>query len=345
MKPRRGLRARTVLLGLLALFLAVVGAFAYGYFQLVHYERRAALHLPPQVQFVARLDLEQVVLFEPFRRYVLGGLKRNLPDPAAWKRLEEETGVKLAMDLREVLFAQGREPSHWVIAVAGLFPKQGVLPSVQRWMEAERGQGGAAAQAPACRMEGPYLRCAALGLHALQAEDGVIVLGGEPSVLEQAARGSDRHEQLGLSPNTTALEVALDLTSGTPGDGAATAAMLAPASSKIARVNGRAVLDSDVRVELHLTPRPGVTAEQLQVSVSGVLQILQGFYALAGPDVGGERSLLATARVTTQSGADGDEVVVTSRWPREDIDRAAQALGDALWQWSRVAPAAPSGSP
>lgn len=305
-RPRRGLRARSVLLGLLVLFLLVIGAFTYGYFRLVHYERRAALHLPPQVQLVARLDLEQVVLFEPFRRYVLGGLKRNLPDPEAWKRLEEEAGVNLAMDLREVLFAQGREPSHWVIVVAGLFPKQGVLEGVQRWLQARRADvAPGAASKPACQMEGQYLRCPGLGLYARQADDGVILLGSDQSFVEQAAQGSERHRQLALSPSTTALEFALDMTSGKFADAAGAAALMTPARSKIARVNGRAVLDTDVQVELLLTPLPGVTAEQLHAGVTSALQVLQGLYALAGPDVGGERSLLATARVSTRPAAGG----------------------------------------
>ena len=60
-------------LGLAALALTLVAAAGawWAYRSLIHYERRAALHLPGDADFVARLDLEQVVMFEPVRKYLL----------------------------------------------------------------------------------------------------------------------------------------------------------------------------------------------------------------------------------------------------------------------------------
>src|SRR5688500_1201740 len=41
------------------------------YFRLIRYERVVAPHVPRDAAFVVRLDVEQAIVYEPFRRHLL----------------------------------------------------------------------------------------------------------------------------------------------------------------------------------------------------------------------------------------------------------------------------------
>jgi hypothetical protein len=335
---RQGLRARAVLTGLGLLFVLVLGVFGYGYWRMVHYERRAAAHLPEQAVLVVRLDLEQVVLFEPFRRYVIGAAKRRVPEPTVWTQLEERTGVRFAMDLREVMFAHGGQPGQWILAIAGLFPDAGVVAGAQQWLLEQGHQ--------ACRLEGEALLCASPALAVLQAADGTVLIGSDLQTVSAASKPSEQWRRLGLEPKTTALEIALDATQlGSKPANLGGVPLAAQQLGQVSLLNGRALLGSESRLEVLITPAPGVNVEQVAASARALLQLAQVGLALSGPEVAGERTLLATAQVTLSD--DGKRVLVSSPWARADIDRAAQALGDALWAWSNAAsaPAGASGQP
>jgi hypothetical protein len=97
-----------------------------GYYRLVYFERVAALHLPVGARFAARVDLEQVVMFEPARRNLLpalDGATMSIEGQSLSQRIKATTGVNLAMDLREIVFALGPEHDQWLVVLSGLFPK------------------------------------------------------------------------------------------------------------------------------------------------------------------------------------------------------------------------------
>jgi hypothetical protein len=330
---RKPLRSRWVLIGLLALFCTVVGGFWLGYRLMVHYERRAALHLPVGTEVVVRLDLEQVVLFEPFRQHVLGSAKRWVT-AAEWTDLGDRLGVNLGMDLREILLAgqsgaAGGGP-RWAMVVAGLFPKTGLLQTLGAWLK-ETGR-------TACSNEGARLVCPSYGLIAEQATDGSIVLAPDATVLAEALAPSTRHEALGLEPGNGAIELAwrpstaapsrLPLPSWLPG---------AAFASEMAALHGRVLLEEDAVVQLRLSAAPGIDVQRLLSSTESVRQSLQALLALSGPEVMGEKTLLTRATVQLDPKSP-DKVLVQSMWQRRDIDRAAQALGDQLWAWSQKPP-------
>lgn len=336
---RKGaLGSRWVLFGLLALFCAMVGGFYLGYRLLVFYERRAALHLPQGTDAVARLDLEQVVLFEPFRQHILGSAKRWV-SAAEWTDLGDRLGINFGMDLREVLVAvettgPGASEGRAVVVIAGLFPKTGVLENFAGWLK-DHGHD-------VCHSEGKRLSCPSRGLIAEQAEDGSIVIAPNLKVLGEALPVSERYEALGLQPGNGAIEFGWrPATPGAPA-GVSMPSWLPGANflSEFAAVDGRVLLETDALLQIRLSTAPGIDVQRLQRSTESMRQTFQALLALSGPEVVGEKTLLAGATVGIDP-KNADKVLVQSVWQRRDIDRAAQALGDLLWSWGERSKSAP----
>ena len=101
-----GLSYKAVYLVFFGLLLSAGIAAAVMYFKLLHYQRVAALHLPPDTTAAARIDVENVALFEPVRKHLLP-LANTLRagDPRLkprLKRLEQHTRIEFAVDLREI---------------------------------------------------------------------------------------------------------------------------------------------------------------------------------------------------------------------------------------------------
>lgn len=198
---RKGI-AFSKLVAVLAL-LAATGAVGvwFAWRTLIHYERRAALHLPPDTQFAVWLDVERVALFEPVRRHLLPivdqlplGSRAEPDSPGAtsaqWTRvLRASAGLNLARDLREVVFATV-EGGGWVVLLGGLFPEEGLVPSIETALR-EHGADDFERRGDTLvfsRWE------AALG----QASDGILMLASEPRVLDQARPVTERAAEIGL---------------------------------------------------------------------------------------------------------------------------------------------------
>src|SRR5690606_18391005 len=64
---RRAVSHRLVWVGLVALAVIVLATFVIGYWVFVRYERRVLRHVPADTLVALRLDVEQVVLYEPIR--------------------------------------------------------------------------------------------------------------------------------------------------------------------------------------------------------------------------------------------------------------------------------------
>jgi hypothetical protein len=164
------------------------------YERLLHYRRSAVEHLPAKVQFAARLDVEQVVLFEPVRRHLLP-LLEQLPPAAPGSdrlgRLRREAGLNLGLDLREILVATAQQGRAWTVALGGLFPRQGVVSAIERLLESEGAAGWSRV--------GDALEFSPWGAALGQATDGVVLLASDRGTLESSLPSTERFKALGLA--------------------------------------------------------------------------------------------------------------------------------------------------
>jgi len=171
------------------------------YTKLIHYERRATRHLPPQADFVARLEVEQVALFEPVRRHLLP-LVNRLPFEHATGHagaaeldrlalLRQHAGLNLGFDLREILVATSQGGQHWVLVLGGLFPNHGLVASIEGALQTEGVSG--LTRVDDVLMFAPWN--VALG----QAADGTLILASDPDALRGALSPSTRSVELGIA--------------------------------------------------------------------------------------------------------------------------------------------------
>jgi hypothetical protein len=174
---------------------AAAGAGAWvAYARLVHYRRCAVEHVPPGAELVARLDVEQVVLFEPVRRHLLPLIDRlplgNAGAPAQdrMSRLRREAGLNLGLDLRELLVATA-PGDRWVLVLGGLF-QQGLVPAVARELTDEAATGW--------RRAGDALEFTPSGAAFAQASDGALLLASDRALLEASLPSSTRFRDLGV---------------------------------------------------------------------------------------------------------------------------------------------------
>jgi hypothetical protein len=179
----------------LALGVPVVVLFglAVGYYRLVYFERVAALHVPAGATFALRVDVEQVVLFEPIRKNLLPVLDAasDVGGQTLSQRLQLVTGINLAMDLREILFAIGPGEDAWLLVLSGLFPKH-ALRGVTRVMEQDAGLRASFGPEELLHLE-------SWAMYMTQAPDGSFLVSNEPALLQAARQSSDSFRALGLS--------------------------------------------------------------------------------------------------------------------------------------------------
>ncbi len=327
---RKGLSWRLVLLGFFGLIaLAMLGA-VFIYFQYIKYDRVAALHLPPDTTFAARVDVEKSMLYEPFRKHLLPlfedllkDSKRNPEQAARLERIERHTGIELAVDIRELVVARGKTSSDWLVAIGGKFPKSGVIPGLFKVFQEEKLQASLSSD--------ERLLQTRQGILIAQAEDGTLLAATSQSRLMAALPSQATHQRLGLS-----LEAAASF--GLSGEllaplASSPVSLLAPSLrtlAKLERLRGEVALGSVPTVTAVATLRPGSDTEGVLNEVRGVLDALKVVAALSpGQDIGGERALLQNAQLRTTG---PEEVTLSAPWPREDIDRAAASLATAVRQ-------------
>lgn len=199
-RGRRAVSFRTLAaVGMGLAICASIGAYV-AYRELVHYERRAVEHLPLHTAVLARLDLEQVVLFEPVRRYLLPVLsdvplaEEPAPGNGAVRRDRlaslRESGINLAFDLREVMVAVVAPTGGWVVVLGGLFEREGMVDAIERLLREE---------GVPCTRTGASLRFDFWGTALGQAEDGSLIMASSPEVLESALPATQRYVPLGAT--------------------------------------------------------------------------------------------------------------------------------------------------
>jgi hypothetical protein len=312
--PRQPVSHRWVWIGLVALAVVVLGVFVAGYWFLVRYEDKVARHVPRGSLVALRLDIEQVVLYQPVRKRIFPVLDGAKTESNRLARLNAETGVNLGMDLREVLVAV-LPAGQYLIAVGGLFPESGLLAKALRVLPSGH----------SCTPNGARVQCVLKDdrLWLEQAADGVVLASNSEQVLAAAAIESEEGIALGLQRAPIAFAADWQQArSAFPLDPRALG--LPEWVSNLTAVRGKSDLGDPLEVEVVLN---GVPVNEVE-GVRSWLQQVQNLAGLVrGPDVAGERGLLARATVeVTASGA----VALRSYWERKDVERAASAVADGL---------------
>jgi hypothetical protein len=313
--------ARVLLLwgGVFAAALVTVGYVAYR--ELIHYERVAVRHVPAQAEFAARMDLEQVVLFEPVRKHLLPLVDRlslkgsqggeREPPSSRLTRLREHAGLNLGLDLRELVFARLPD-GRWMLALGGIFDPNGALEGVERVLSEE-------GSVPLHR-EGRVLMLGSSQLAFAQADDGVLLIGSDAGLVEQALPEGREYERLGLSPEGAAAAVA------TPSwlahfENAGDASLHAARS-----VSARLDFGDPLALTFHVDLAAPADVQHVQRAFEGWLgSPTAGAEFVPQADWGGERAIAARAKFEPRPSG----VLITTTWARSELDRACASL--AAW--------------
>jgi hypothetical protein len=296
-RSRRPVSFKLVASGLVAVMLGVVLFGTYVYFRHVRYDPVVAFHMPAGASAALRVEVERILLFEPVRRRLFPLLSQLGARPDLQPRLqrvERRAGLRLGVDLREVLVARGPAPADWVVVLGGVFPQAGLMPAVREALQAE---------GVALRTDASGALVAAGGWSIGQTQDGAIVLASNLARLKAAWGRSDAMQQLGL-PVTGAggfVLAARDLADvGGP--------LGAPAViDSVERLRGSFSLGDALGVDLALRLRPGQSAAPVTTAL-----------ARAFPS--------ASPAVETGAGELRSRVTLSS----DELDRIAAGLGERL---------------
>jgi len=307
------------------------------YAKLIHYERRATRHLPPQPDFVARLEVEQVVLFEPVRRHLLPLINRlplaQAPDHAGavasdrLALLRQHAGLNLGFDLREILVATAQGGQRWVLVLGGLFPSQGLVTSLERALAAEGVSGVTRA--------GDALLFAPWGVALGQAPDGTLIVASHRDVLESALLPSARSDELGIASEgagSVFLSGEAFRTAWGRGDD--------PWQAAIERISVTLQLAQEFELDTRIELRPGAEPRAILAGLERGAAPAQA-PAFFDPRADWAAEWLASAR---SSPLDNSENVIkfTAFWRTSELDRNARGL--ASWLERQFSPQLP-GSP
>jgi hypothetical protein len=338
-RPARAIAFRKLaLVGSVIVLLASAGAWV-AYRRLIHYERRAALHLPAGTDFAGRVDVERIVLFEPVRRYLLP-LINELPLPAGQPggshalgapdrltRLREAAGLNLGLDLREIAFASAGGTGAWALVFGGLFPDRGLVPAIERVL---RDEGS-----PALRRQGDVLVFQPWGAALSQAADGVLILADTPETLASALSESTRLDDLGL-PREGAAGMAVSMTRLLDALRGAAQGPSPDWVGGVQRLVATASIGQDLQVQVSAQIAPSQSPASVAAAFEGWRQSLPAIAGSANSsaDWAEEWGLLARARPLPP--ADNNVVIFDTYWHRPELDRAARNL--ASWLERRVSP-------
>jgi hypothetical protein len=297
------------------------------YRQLLHYERRAIEHVPAGAELALRVDLEQVVLFEPVRRHLLPLLDRvPLGDtghdvPASRLLRLRQAGLNLGLDLRELVFAQIQPGGGWLLALGGIFGGEPLLPRIEQVLRAEPG-----AQ---LRSERAMIILQPSGVVLAQADDGVLLLASDAALLGRALPPSRGYEAVGLSRSGAAAFGALASWLGA----LSSAGPDAPTTSaSLLRVSARLDLADPFELNAEVEHGAPVDSAAVRREIDGWLGTPSEHVNFAPQaDWGGERALAARAQLTQTTST---RVAVHTTWQRDELDRAARSL--AAWLEPRL---------
>jgi hypothetical protein len=295
-----------------ALALLILGVFGGGYWLLVRYEPKAALHIPNSALGAIRVDVEQVVLYEPIRKHIFPVLDGG-DSGDRLKRFKALSGVNLGMDLREIVVALLPE-GEVVVAIGGLFPTVGLVQALHQLSQSDDG-------ATKCSLDGLSLRCANGVLR--QADDGTLVIATSTHALESALGRADWAQRNGLpaAPLAFVMNTADNPLLSSFG-GLGRLGQIAWLRD-VKRLTAWTDLGDPLQAELALD---GLGADRVS-DVRAAVAMLQTWAALnPGVDVAGEREVLSRLSVDVAAG----RPVIRSIWSRGDLERAVRAVADLV---------------
>ncbi len=134
---RKSFSHQLVFLGFALSLALALGVAFYIYARYVKYTPVALRHVPADAEYIVRLNVEQAVVFEPFRRHILSVLETGrAPGETRAKHLERKTTLELTVDTREIVFAE-LKGGEWLLASAGMFRTDGVVEGVGRLLSDE----------------------------------------------------------------------------------------------------------------------------------------------------------------------------------------------------------------
>ncbi len=320
---RKSFSHRTIYIGLAISLLCAVGVALYIYFRYVRYERVAAEHVPPGTVAALRVDLEKVVLYEPFRSRVLELVNERPTDmpESRLERLRHYTGIELGVDMRELVLAVGPGPMDFEIIVGGLFRSETFMPGVERMM-ADEGY-------PLTRSADGELLFTPAGLAIGQADDRTIVLASSERAARAALAPSTAYQTLGLSkegPGGFALNGDV-VRAVVPAPLRVLAPNLAVVDD-ISRVRGDLDLASDVGMTTFVELKQGTGQEAAQ-RIQSLLGVFAGArLPLAGGPLDGLGKAASRFRVAPSSTP--GVVQLDARWDRAEVDAFAAAVAVEL---------------
>lgn len=294
--------ALSVLTGLAVL----AGLFIY--LRYVRYERVAALHVPADTAVALRIDVEQVLFFEPVRKNLLpvANTLAAKPNPRSrLKRIQGRTGLELGVDLREIVIALGPQANEWVIALGGMFSKKNVVAAVAEVLNED---------GLACQSEAAVATCAS-GLALGQASDGVLLLASNVARLRAAFDEQGTYAELGLDrdgPGGFALRGA--------SIGALAAGVTLPEAewaNVVDRITGKFELGTPVLLDVSVELRGGVSAPVVEPSIESLLAAWFGHSSVP---------LEATGPTRLRGRLE---------WSRDQLDLATARLAQLMRGWAR----------
>ncbi len=288
-----------------------VGVGAFGWWRFLRYERVAARHVPAEAVLAVRLDLEKIVLFEPVRKHVFPLIDEGLPPGATprLRRVEERTGLIFGREVREIVYARGRDPSMQVGLACGRFGTVALVPVLAGILE-EDGAGW--------RLEGDLLH-APLGRAVVgQAPDGCLLIASDEAMLRAAVSGGGLALPAeGAASLAARGDVAAHLGRRFWGEGSVIAS--------VPLVTAMATLTDPVRVEVRVEQAPGSGGPRTVAALETLLEEARRRTSVA-QDIAGEKSAFAAATVRpSPAGA-----VVATPWAQPDISRGFRHLAEVV---------------
>jgi hypothetical protein len=301
-----------------AVLATALGVAVYLYVAVWSYEQLAHRHVPANTNIALRADAAKILLFKPVREHLWPVLLESEGEDKNRRiqRIKDKTGVSIPVDLREVIIASV-DAGAWVAIFGGNIEPGRFVAGLQEVLKEEGIEGWT--------LDGELL-VHRLGAAIGQADDGVIVMGTNSDVTMAALPVGDEDRDLPVSSdgaisfmlNSRAYDGAIGLLPLTlPG---------LDTLSKIEQLSGNVMLSEEPLVELHVTPKPDVTADVLADDLDSSIMKLRLATLLMPHDLFGAKQAIGDTEVAV----DGKLVRMTAPWPYAAIDKGVQQLAKIL---------------
>ncbi|MFP6685072.1 MAG: hypothetical protein VB934_10175 [Polyangiaceae bacterium] len=307
-----------VLFVFLLLALPAVGLGLY--FGLLHHAPAAHEHVPDGTRIAMRADGAKFFAFKPVREHLLplvleardAAKSKDGNKISRVKRIEQETGIHIPMDLREVIVAS-TDGQAWVVLIGGKIEPGRFVSGLQKIFK-EEGLDGWELK------EGMLVHT--LGLTLAQADDGTLIFGTTPAIARAALPASDAPSRAPL-PVDGALSFLIHEQAWS--EMLRLIPPLVPGTDTLRNVeqaSGHFVLSQQPRLIVRLDPKKTVAASKLATQTQNVLSNAQLALLLVPHDLGGAKDAIRSAKVEALPAGGANHVMVTAPWSYAVLDRA-----------------------